>query len=104
MFMESPVATNHHREIEWTRQSKATHSLEREGFLKDQLANGSGEARGFLCRLIKPPPYGTASEKVHGTPHTGAYRPCERAVEYRCPNHALAQSFERFEEGEMLVR
>ena len=103
-FVESPVATNHQREIEWTRHAKATRSLEREEFLKDQLVNGSGEARDFLCRFIESPLYSKAFDKGHGTLYTAAYRPRERAVEYRWPNHAWQQSFESFDEGEVLIR
>jgi len=99
----SPVATNHQREIEWTRHAKATHSLERERYLLDCVDDPNETREGFVDRFLEKPLYATNFEKGFGTLYTAVYDPVALTATYRWPNHTWVQSFERFDESELLI-
>lgn len=99
----SPVATNHQREIEWTRHARATHSLERERYLLDCVDDSAETPERFVERFLKKPLYATDFEKGFGTLYTAVYDPVALTATYRWPNHTWVQSFERFDESELLI-
>ncbi len=103
--MDSPVATNHQREIEWTRHAEETHTLEREQFLLDRLNGGSPlDDERFVKLFLAPPLYNRRYAEGFGTLYTAAYDPENRTATYLWPNHRWQVSFDSFDESELLVR
>ena len=99
---DSPVATNHQRDVEWTRHAEVTKSLEREQFLTEQLNNGRGEP--FVPLFLRPPLYNTRFDVGFGTLYTAVYNPQKLTATFRWPNHTWTQSFDNFSESELLIR
>ena len=104
LFANSPVATNHQREIEWNRHAEATLSLERERYIHDRLDSPVEERVRFADRFLEQPLYNTRWEQGFGTLYTSVYDPVERTVDYRWPNHCWRLSFDTFAESELLMR
>ncbi len=103
LFANSPAATNHQREIEWTRHAEATCSLERERFIHDRLDSPVEQRARFADRFLEQPLYNTRWEAGFGTLYTSVYDPVERTVEYRWPHHTWRLSFDSFAESELLL-
>lgn len=104
-IVDSPVATNHQKEIEWTRHAEETRTLEREEFLIDHIRrrhslNGAGFAETFLGA----PLYARRYEEGFGTLYTAAYDPERRTATYLWPHHRWDVSFDSFSEDELLIR
>lgn len=100
---QSPVATNHQIEVEWTRHAEATHSLERERFLQDRVDDPDETAVSFVDRFLDKPLYATRFKDGFGTLYTAVYDPVALTATYRWPNHTWVQSFDRFDESELLI-
>jgi predicted choloylglycine hydrolase len=103
-FASSPVATNHQREIEWTRHAEVTRSLEREQHLHERCDDPAETRDRFAARFLQPPLFSSAWDKGFGTLYTAVYDPLELAVEYRWRNHVWRLSFNDFDESQLLVR
>ena len=99
----SPVATNHQREIEWTRHAEATCSLERERHLLERLDDPRESRERFADRFLEQPLYNTRFQAGFGTLYTAVYDPATLTATYRWPNHSWTQSFDRFDESELLI-
>lgn len=99
---DSPVATNHQQDVEWTRHAEVTKSLEREQFLTEQLNNGGSEP--FVNLFLRPPLYSTRFDMGFGTLYTAVYDPQELTATFHWPNHTWTQSFDGFAESELLIR
>ena len=101
---DSPVATNHQRNVEWTRHAEATQSLEREQFLTERLNGAIGSGEEFVRLFLDAPLYSTRFEAGFGTLYTAVYDPQKLTATFLWPNHIWTQSFERFTESELLIR
>ena len=99
--VESLVATNHQREVEWTRHAEVTQSLERERFLTENL-DRSREA--FVSSFLRPPLYSTRFDIGFGTLYTAVYDPRNLTATFRWPHHVWTASFDDFSESELLIR
>ena len=99
----SPVATNHQREIEWTQHAEATFSLARERFLLNHLDEPAESRERFVERFLEPPLYNRRFSKGFGTLYTAVYDPVARTAEYLWPNHRWKLSFDAFDEGEVVI-
>jgi hypothetical protein len=97
------VATNHQREIEWTRHAEETKTLEREQFLLAQL-DANSESTHFVSRLLDPPLYNRRFAEGFGTLYTAAYDTRKRSATFLWPNHRWTVSFDHFDEAELLIR
>lgn len=100
--MDSLVATNHQREIEWTHHAEETRTLEREKFLLQQL--DTTDFARFVSSFLEPPLYNTRFEEGFGTLYTAAYDPQHLTVTFLWPNHRWTLSFNSFDEAELLIR
>jgi predicted choloylglycine hydrolase len=101
--VDSLVATNHQREIEWTRHAEETRTLEREKFLLEQLDGGASAAR-FISSFLNPPLYSTRFDEGFGTLYTAAYDTKRLSATFLWPNHRWTLSFDNFDEAEVLIR
>jgi len=99
-----PLATNHQREIEWTAHAEATRTLEREQVLRDRLDDPAESWPRFFDRFGEDPLYSPEFARGFGTLYTAAYFPRELRAEFRWPGVRWQQSFERFREGELVLK
>lgn len=99
-----PVSTNHQGYIEWDDYARATTTVERKKFLQEKLADTDETEKRFVERFLHPPLHSTRFEKAFGTLYTAAYYPENLEVEYHWPHRSLRHSFERFDEGETVVK
>ncbi len=99
MVRNLAIATNHQRQIEWHRHARATATLERERYLFFRLTDPKMTERKLANAFLRPPLYSSSYENGFGTLYTAIYRPTRGIVEYRWPEGAWRQSFDRFEEG-----
>jgi predicted choloylglycine hydrolase len=95
------AATNHPPQVEWPEHARATRSVERERRLLELLASDDADV---TAAFLEPPLLSRAYADGFGTLYTAAYRPVERAVEYRWPAACWRQSIDAFEEGRRIVR
>lgn len=98
------VATNHQREVEWSRYDKLTRSAERERILQDLLADPDLSAESFMRKFLQPPLYNTRYDRAFGTIYTAVYRPSDCSVRYLWPAHNIEQSLDHFEPSDLVVR
>lgn len=103
VFRDVPVATNHQEDVEWHEHANATRSLERERQLASALERAS-DPQGFAAAFLAPPLFSVDYAHGMGTLYTAVYRPRQGSAEYRWPGQSWEHSFERFREGELLVR
>jgi predicted choloylglycine hydrolase len=101
VLREVAAATNHPPAVEWPEHARATRSVERERRLLELL---DAEESDAVAAFLEPPLFTTAYADGFGTLYTAAYRPVERAVEYRWPGARWRQSLDAFDEGTRIVR
>ncbi len=97
------VSTNHQERVEWPEHARLTETLERARFLRARLENRRETLERFAARFFEPPLYRTSYERAWGTLYNSVYWPRLGTCEYRWPDFAWPQSFERFTEGERVV-
>jgi predicted choloylglycine hydrolase len=97
------AATNHQRQIEWPAYAAATATLERHAKLERLLAEPGQTLAGLIEHFLEPPLYATQWSRSFGTLYTVVYRPVERTVTFVWPGARVEQSFDAFEERELVV-
>jgi len=92
------VATNHQGEVEWAPYVAAIRSVERQQYLEELLAAGTGAA-DVVAACLRSPLYATRFGEGFGTLYTAEYRPAEGLARYYWPDRTWQQSLATFEPG-----
>jgi predicted choloylglycine hydrolase len=103
LVVKDAVATNHQREVEWSRYDAFTQSAERERFLDERVRDASISDDAFIDLFLGPPLYATKWERAYGTLYTAAYRPVERTASFLWPHGRVDQSLDAFHETNLVV-
>jgi predicted choloylglycine hydrolase len=101
--MDTSVATNHQRRVEWPEHDRVTRSAERERFLAERLQDPALDAAGFTALFLEPPLFSRNYARAFGTLYTAAYRPLERSLLCLWPGASVRQSLDDFRETELDV-
>jgi len=104
LILREDVATNHQRQVEWSRYDQFTRSAERESHLGKLLADAKLSGEDFVERFLRPPLYNTRYERAFGTLYTAVYRPLGCSAQYLWPTHSVRQSIEAFEPSDLVIR
>lgn len=98
VVVNTPVATNHQEEVEWTDYALLTGTIERKQLLEN-LHYSPGETEASVLRqFLLPPLYNTQFEKSFGTLYTAQYRVEQGEVSLFWPGTSIRQDFTRFTE------
>ncbi len=98
IVVDSKVATNHQKEIEWSDYAFLTGTIERKRLL-EELVNSSHETEGsMLAHFLSPPLYNTNFEKSFGTLYTVIYRVTKGEAQVYWPGVTVKQDFSHFKE------
>jgi predicted choloylglycine hydrolase len=97
------VATNHQGEVEWAPYVAAIRSVERQQYLEELLAAGTG-APGVVAACLRSPLYATRFGEGFGTLYTAEYRPAEGLARYYWPGRTWEQSLGAFEPGSFQIQ
>jgi predicted choloylglycine hydrolase len=98
-----PYAANHQEEIEWEQHATATHTLQREYFLFQQLRGDARRPEDLIESFLAPPLYSDAFAQGYGTIYTAVYRPTRSEVEYIWPSTRWKLGFAAFTEESRTV-
>jgi predicted choloylglycine hydrolase len=96
---DSPVATNHQGQIEWTEHARATLSLEREGALVALVRGGARSVAELTDAFLESPLYQDGYARRMGTLYTAAYDVRAGTATFRWPGVAWEHSFAVFSPG-----
>lgn len=99
IFRAFPAATNHQGIVEWPEQARATRTIEREQCIVRNLGDETLDAETFVEGFLQAPLFNTSYATGFGTLYTAAYRPLERAAEFRWPTFTWRLGFDAFVEG-----
>ena len=97
------VATNHQGEVEWAPYVAAIRSVERQQYLEELLAAGTG-APEVVAACLRSPLYATRFGEGFGTLYTAEYRPAEGLARYYWPDRTWEQSLGAFEPGSFQIQ
>jgi predicted choloylglycine hydrolase len=103
-FHAVAATTNHQGGVEWPEYAEGIRTVERERRVLELLDDPAVDRKRFVAAFLEPPLHSTAHEQGFGTIYTAAYEPARGRVEYRWPDAAWEQSFERFASGRRTVR
>lgn len=102
VLTDMPVSTNHQGEIDWPEHARFSKTVEREKFLFEALEENQDNEK-IAEAFLKKPLFNRRYNEGFGTIYTSVYRPKEGYMELRWPENVLKQSFNDFEEGELLI-
>jgi predicted choloylglycine hydrolase len=103
VMADACVSTNHQLGSERSRYAALTHSVERERRMLELLADPALSDDALVEHFLEPPLYATQWSRSFGTLYTVVYRPVERTVTFVWPGARVEQSFDAFEERELVV-
>ncbi len=101
----SPLATNHQKEVEWPDYAKLTATVERKDLLL-KLQAGAAETEESITQEFLTPPLLTYNyDNNFGTLYTINYNISEKSIQLHWPQNKTAKkSFEVFEEEILSVQ
>jgi len=97
------VATNHQGEVEWAPYVAAIRSVERQNYLEELLAAGTG-ASGVVAACLRSPLYATRFYEGFGTLFTAEYRPADGLVRYHWPDRTWEHSLDKIDPAGVQVQ
>jgi predicted choloylglycine hydrolase len=100
IFRAFPAATNHQGIVEWPEQARATRTIEREQCIVRNLGDETFDAETFVEGFLQTPLFSTSYASGFGTLYTAAYRPLERAADFRWPGFSWRLGFDAFVDDE----
>lgn len=98
VVVDSPVATNHQVEVEWTDYASLTGTIERKRLLEELMATPQETATSMVRHFLHPPLYATNFEKSFGTLYTIQYNLKDREAIVYWPDTEIKQTFTHFRE------
>jgi len=102
VILDSPAATNHQLEVEWSDYASLTGTIERKRFL-DELVSSPHETEASVLRhFLRPPLYNTNFEKSFGTLYTVIYNVGKGTARIYWPEMDISQSFDVFNEDRVV--
>lgn len=101
--LSAAIATNHQRGRTWSAYDRVSRSAEREAFLDQQLADPSLSADRLPGLFLRPPLFAPYPERPFPTLYTAVYRPGALSASFLWPGAAVTQSFDAFEERDLVV-
>lgn len=101
---DTPVSTNHQREVEWPRYAQATETVARAEHLRSQLDAGVESLDALAELFLAPPLFRRAYRQGSGTLYTLVCRTRLGCVEHRWHDGTWRHSLDDFQEQTRLVR
>ncbi len=98
------ASTNRQGAIDWPEHARQWRTLEREARLQACLADPAAGLEGLTRTFLEPPVYRASHAQGWGTLYTARYFPHSGEAECLWLDAAWRQSFDRFVEGERVVR
>lgn len=89
--------------MEWAPYVAAIRSVERQQYLEELLAAGTG-APGVVAACLRSPLYAIRFGEGFGTLYTAEYRPAEGLARYYWPGRTWEQSLGAFEPGSFQIQ
>lgn len=98
IIVNTPIATNHQEEVEWSDYAFLTQTIERKRFLETLVGGDKETEASMLKHFLRPPLYSSNFEKSFGTLYTIIYRVLHGEVEILWPEMKIKQTFSDFRE------
>jgi predicted choloylglycine hydrolase len=98
IILDTPVATNHQVEVEWSEYAVLTGTIERKRFLEELVISPDETEASVLKHFLRPPLYNTIFERSFGTLYTIIYRVNNGEVEIHWPEVCIKQTFSDYKE------
>lgn len=98
VILNTPVATNHQVEVEWSDYASLTGTIERKRLLEELITSPDETESSMLRHFLHPPLYNTIFERSFGTLYTIVYRVNNGEVEIHWPDVGIKQTFLDYKE------